>query len=119
MEDAITLAGGSCGDVSRPQHGGSHRAARGPDRVAPSTWRGVRGPGGGPAEFGVCVVVTQSGRRAWALAEGGLGGPGQAPASSGCPSGGRAHLAKIRGAVRVRGDPFSVYVMLHLKVLVT
>lgn len=94
-------------------------AARGPDRVAPSTWRGVRGPGGGPAEFGVCVVVTPSGRRAWALAEGGLGGPGQASASSGCPSGGRAHLAKIRGAVRVGGEPFSVYVMLHLKVLVT
>lgn len=47
-------------------------AARGPDRVALSTWRGVRGPGGGPAEFGVCVVVTPSGRRAWALAEGGL-----------------------------------------------
>lgn len=47
-------------------------AARGPDCVAPSMWRGVRGPGGGPAEFGVCVVVTPSGRRAWALAEGGL-----------------------------------------------
>lgn len=47
-------------------------AAQGPDRVAPSTWRGVRGPGGGPAEFGVCAVVTPSGRRAWALAEGGL-----------------------------------------------
>lgn len=57
---------------ARSTVGHRHRAARGPDRMAPSTWHGVRGPGGGPAEFGVCVVVTLSGRRAWALAEGGL-----------------------------------------------
>lgn len=93
------------------------RAGPGPRGSVHVAWR----PGAGRRPRGVRRL--RGGDAEWTQGlgpgRGGPQGPGQAPASSGCPSGGRAHLAKIRGAVRVRGDPFSVYVMLHLKVLVT